>query len=1744
MKRKTLMRGLAGMLAAGMLCLMPVTSYVNAAEQGYIQTTERSAEFYEVNAEAQDLNIATNETDSLETADTGKHASGGSDADKSAKSEPDKMPQESERTNQPDEMPDENGQDGRADINEKDAKSVDATEKMTSESDETGKMESESDVAEKMTSESDETGKMESESDVTEKMTSESDASGKVESESESDVTEKMTSESDETGKMESESDVAEKMTSESDESGKEESESDASEEMESEPDTEKESEETLPDFYEYWQDGPMRRLGMSGMRRAGNPTVKRDESLILHYLDFPCYFKYVTNHGMSTGGKTVAAYCVYNTREAPENEAYKPSGDGPFSKEITYCLYNGCRYRGSTAYNSRYSAGDWKKDYYITQIAVHIINCQQGRETSIEKKLKKSMDTKVYNLAYKMVEDAYADTTQVSADNNQTMEVTCSISPTTQDTWVQQADGTWRTQAEFVCTSNLPDRIIDAALMPEGALPDGVSIVKKEEGELLSPFWFTATDEAYRKLSRERTEIKATLEVSCEEYGGWWYVPVNSSVKRQYVTYLSMDETTMVHPEARTVTASAYTPYFGVSLRKKDAMDQAGVADAVYGLYADEACSMLVAQFPKTGSDGTAELKDLELTQDVYYVKEQSAPAGYCVDERAYSVQASAQAEVQLELVDQVQMTQLQIKKEGELLTGADIRDDGVTFRYEVRALSGAVFDLYAADTIKNERGVAVYGKDALVEGGLTTGTDGYAISGKLYPGSYYLIEKSAPSHMVSDGTKIPVELKTEDQRKEVTVTPVTVRNRRQRLSLQVNKKDSETKNGVAAAAFGVFAQEEIRDWNGDVLIQPQTLLGTAHSDENGLAAFQADLPCGYRYFVRELTAPAGYQLNKAWKYEFSFEDHPEQEAQEMTAECMEERLRASLRLQKVDMETAEALPQGDASLEGAKYGLFARRDIVHPDGKSGVIYRAGDQVTVLTTDGSGRAGATDLYPGLYYVKELEAPAGYVRDETEYEVKLAADQEPDTDGVIRCELTVADQVKKQPFQLLKVSNDGSTNPQPLPAAGFTAWLLSDLSKDATGNYVTEAITPVVLGSQGETELFTDDRGYLCTIALPYGTYLFRETTVPSQHRPVKDFTVVISEHHPNEPQPWQIFMDDLFMVRLKITKKDARTQEPILIPGAGFRIWDKQKETYVEQAASYPGSERISIFYTNETGSLTMPEKLGPGKYRLEEVESPEGYVLSEETIEFMISDDMAYRVDSISGDPLIELEMEDEPVDGSIEVLKTGEKLTGFVDNFAYTALPLESITFSIVADEDILTPDGQKDAEGNRRVLYKKGTKVAEITTDEAGSGSLERLPLGLYRLFEQNTPDAYLEESEGVQVCLAYEGAKQAVVQKRAAIENIRRRWKIGIRKVDNETKKPLGGGKFGLYAGEILCDTKGNVLCGKDQQIAAAVSDANGEAVFDADLPLGIYYVKELEAPAGYVKDETPVKIDLGAGIPEKVAAQISGRDELELTVDPDGSNVMCLTVSDIQTTVEISKQDVTDCAEIPGAKLTVFDEQEHIVDTWTSGEKPHSIRGLEPGHAYILREETAPFGYVVAEDVTFTVENTGEVQPVHMFDKHAMGQLRIEKRDKKTDQLLAGAHFELRDEDGSVLEELVTDKNGEAVSSVLEIATFANGRAGKEKTYILVETKAPAGYQKDDQEYKVRFAYEDDHTEVVKVRQKVQNVKESDHATPPKTGDGTPLGEWLLVLLLSAGIVAAGVGLTLRRKSWMQKRIE
>lgn len=101
-----------------------------------------------------------------------------------------------------------------------------------------------------------------------------------------------------------------------------------------------------------------------------------------------------------------------------------------------------------------------------------------------------------------------------------------------------------------------------------------------------------------------------------------------------------------------------------------------------------------------------------------------------------------------------------------------------------------------------------------------------------------------------------------------------------------------------------------------------------------------------------------------------------------------------------------------------------------------------------------------------------------------------------------------------QPFQLIKAANNGKTDADLLKGVGFSAYLVSSLSKNTDGTYDFASAQPVVIGENGSTEIFTDERGYACSIAIPYGTYIVRETTTPHNYTPVDDFTVSIIEGH------------------------------------------------------------------------------------------------------------------------------------------------------------------------------------------------------------------------------------------------------------------------------------------------------------------------------------------------------------------------------------------------------------------------------------------------------------------------------------------------------------------------------------------------------------------------------------------------------------------------------------------------------
>ena len=131
----------------------------------------------------------------------------------------------------------------------------------------------------------------------------------------------------------------------------------------------------------------------------------------------------------------------------------------------------------------------------------------------------------------------------------------------------------------------------------------------------------------------------------------------------------------------------------------------------------------------------------------------------------------------------------------------------------------------------------------------------------------------------------------------------------------------------------------------------------------------YQADLPLGNSYYLKELQAPDNYFRNSEDVYTFTFAyTHDKEPVQKFSHTFTNERVDAVIRLVKKDAETGT--PQGDATLEHAVYGLFAREDIVHPDGRTGVIYPAGTQIATLTTDVEGKASVTGLYLGKYYVK------------------------------------------------------------------------------------------------------------------------------------------------------------------------------------------------------------------------------------------------------------------------------------------------------------------------------------------------------------------------------------------------------------------------------------------------------------------------------------------------------------------------------------------------------------------------------------------------------------------------------------------------------------------------------------------------------------------------------------------------------------------------------------------------------
>ena len=385
------------------------------------------------------------------------------------------------------------------------------------------------------------------------------------------------------------------------------------------------------------------------------------------------------------------------------------------------------------------------------------------------------------------------------------------------------------------------------------------------------------------------------------------------------------------------------------VKIIKKDKGSNALLAGAVYGIYADEACTKLIKKMPATNAKGESEVK-ITKTQDTVYLREISGPSGYVLDTKAYGVKLVVGQTASKNLTDKEQKGALTIYKEGEVLTGATVTEDGVTFAYEKRKLKGAVYSVYAGADIKAADGTLIYKKGALVKDNLVTGDDGSVTLKDLYLGTYTVTETKAPDNYVCKGESKTVELVYAGQTVEVQTVSATFLNERQKAAVRVEKQDEETKNPLSGGIYGLYAAEDIKV-DGKTVVPKGTLIEKATTGADGKASYKAELPINYSYSIREIQAPELYLRNSEDTYTFTFKFTNDKEEKVNFSHTFTNKRVNATKFSMVDMYLADKLFASIKS--GARLVLVGDKDQIESVGPGKVFQEIIDSgvfpVTVL---------------------------------------------------------------------------------------------------------------------------------------------------------------------------------------------------------------------------------------------------------------------------------------------------------------------------------------------------------------------------------------------------------------------------------------------------------------------------------------------------------------------------------------------------------------------------------------------------------------------------------------------------------------------------------------------------------------------------------------------------------------------------------------------------------------------------
>ena len=761
-----------------------------------------------------------------------------------------------------------------------------------------------------------------------------------------------------------------------------------------------------------------------------------------------------------------------------------------------------------------------------------------------------------------------------------------------------------------------------------------------------------------------------------------------------------------------------------------------------------------------------------------------------------------------------------------------------------------------------------------------------------------------------------------------------------------------------------------------------------------------------------------------------------------------------------KSDADTGAA--QGDATLAGAAYG----------------IYNNGELVDTYTTGPDGSFMTRYYVCGNNWtVREIDPSTGYLLNDTVYEVGASP-------TLYEVELnTTENQVKETVIygniQLVKhtddldpdVSGDENTDEPnegviecPEANAVFEIFLKAAGSYDAAKESERDLLT-------------TDGDGFASSKMLPYGRYTVHQIAGEEGKAFVPDFTVFISS---NGQTYSYILNNRTITARLRVEKCDAETGNIIPMTGTGFQIRDLSTGELVTQEIYYPNPETLDTFYVSDEGWLMLPEPLHTGDYELYEVAAPYGYVLSSEPVPFTID----------GSESVVTVTQHNMPQKGQLTITKTGEVFASVQENGGlyqpvYEVMGLPGAVYDVIADEDIYTGDGTLRA--------AKDAVVETLTTGEDGTAQSGLLYLGRYRLEEHQAPKGMVLNTQPEYAELTYAGETVEVTHAAAGLYDERQKVAVSLSKA-LETDELFGLGmneeykdiSFGLYASADLTALDGSVIPagGLLEVVSIDPNEAGGYgASFASDLPFGSYYVKERTTNSAYILPDTEYPVIFEYAGQEAALVQVlvnegeavsndllRGRvDGVKAGENPEGGE-------DVKLAGAVMGLFKPDTEEFTGENT--------LLTVTTAEDGSFAFENIPYGH-WIVKEISSPALYTVSpeqhhiyigvdgQSIEIKVENTLIRGSVQVMKTEAVDEpSSVEKEDKDNNtflRFLSGAVFDLYED---------ANGNKEFDSEDTKIGTLKESDAGYHtaenllaKGYFVKESKAPEGYQMDENAY-------------------------------------------------------------------------